>query len=236
MARSSTRSTEVDRAARRAANSADKVKSPPKHEKNVLLHSLVKHIESEKIRKASDCGVIASVMKERQAQYPWLKRGMLYHLMTTLDGVIKDISLHMGSYPIGRHAATFKKSFNQQKAKPHLEWLDDTFMYVLFRARAGNNNSTPSPNTIKSPPPIRRVGVTPTNSATGVASSSDETLPSTEGRSSRATLGSSNEAERSLSSQDTRVAAQVQQPLNLGGGAKERFNRNSNHRKATRLD
>jgi hypothetical protein len=77
MAWSSTRSAEVDRAARRAANSADKVKYPPKHEKNVLLQSLVKHIEAEKIRKGSNCGVIASFMKERQAQYPWLKRGML---------------------------------------------------------------------------------------------------------------------------------------------------------------
>jgi hypothetical protein len=161
MARSSTRSAEVNRAARRAANSADKVKSPPKHERNDLLQSLVKHIEAEKIRKGSDYSVIAFVMKERQAHYSWLKRETIYHLMTTLDGVIKDISLHMGSYPIGRQSVTFKKSFDQQKAKPHLEWLDETFMYVLFRARAGNNNSTPPPNTIESPPPIGRMGVTP---------------------------------------------------------------------------
>jgi hypothetical protein len=112
MARSSTRSAEVDRVARRAANSEDKVKSPPKHDNNVLLQSLVKHIKAEKIRNGSDYVVIASVMKERQAQYPWLKHGMLYHLMTTLDGVIKYISLHMGYYLIGRQAATFKKSFD----------------------------------------------------------------------------------------------------------------------------
>jgi hypothetical protein len=113
MARSSTRSAEVDRADRRAANSADKVKSPPKHENNVLLQSLVKHIEAEKIRKGSDYGVIASVMKERQAQYPWLKRGMLYHLMTTLDGVIKDISLHMGYYPSIGKAVRFDMKKNE---------------------------------------------------------------------------------------------------------------------------
>jgi hypothetical protein len=59
---------------------------------------------------------------------------MLYHLMTMLDSIIKYISLRMVSYPIGRQAATLKKSFDQQKAKSHLEWLDETFMYVLFRA------------------------------------------------------------------------------------------------------
>jgi hypothetical protein len=68
------------------------------------------------------------------------KCGMLYHLMTTLDGVIKEMSLHMGSYPIGRQSASFKKSFDQQKAKPHLEF-DETFIYVLFRAQAGNTTA-----------------------------------------------------------------------------------------------
>jgi hypothetical protein len=51
-------------------------------------------------------------MKEQQAQYPWLKRGMLYHLMTTLYGVIKQIILHMGCYPIDRQKASFKKAFD----------------------------------------------------------------------------------------------------------------------------
>jgi hypothetical protein len=93
------------------------MKSPPKHEKNVLLQSLVKYIEADKIRKGSDYGVIASVMKERQDQYSWLKHGMLYHLMTTLDGVIKEITLHMGCYPIGRQASTFKNhSINKMQS------------------------------------------------------------------------------------------------------------------------
>jgi hypothetical protein len=82
----------------------------------------------------SDYGVIASIMKERQAQYPLIKRGILYHLTTTLDGIIKENSLHIGSYPIGRQAVTSKKSFDRQKAKPHLEWLDDTCIDVLLRA------------------------------------------------------------------------------------------------------
>jgi hypothetical protein len=132
-----------------------------------------------------------------------------------------------------------KESFDQKKAKPHSEWLDNTFVYVLSRARTSKYNSTPSPNTIESPQSIGRMVVTPirpTNSTTGVASSSDETLPSTEGRSSRTTPGNINKAKISLSSHDARVSAHVQQPLNLEGGAKERFNRNSNHRKETRLD
>jgi hypothetical protein len=91
MARSSTRSAEVDRAARRAANSADKVKSPPKHENNVLLQSLVKHVEEQKLSKGRDYGAVALVMKDLQARYPWLKRGMIYHLMSTLDGLIEHI-------------------------------------------------------------------------------------------------------------------------------------------------
>jgi hypothetical protein len=77
----------------------------------------VKHIEAEKIRKGVDYGVIASVMKERKAQYQWLKLGMIYHLMTTIDGIIKEIGLYMGSYPIGRQAATFKKhSINKRQS------------------------------------------------------------------------------------------------------------------------
>jgi hypothetical protein len=59
-------------------------------------------------------------MKERKAQYPWLKRGMLYHLMTMIGGVIKEISLHMGSYPIGRQAATFKRIIRSKKGKATL--------------------------------------------------------------------------------------------------------------------
>jgi hypothetical protein len=47
----STPSAKADRLDRRAEASAKKVKSPPKHEKNVLLQSLVKHIEEEKLKK-----------------------------------------------------------------------------------------------------------------------------------------------------------------------------------------
>jgi hypothetical protein len=50
----------------------------------------VKHIEADKIRKGNDCGLIASVMKDIKAQYPWLKHGLLYHLIDMLDGVIND--------------------------------------------------------------------------------------------------------------------------------------------------
>jgi hypothetical protein len=94
--RLSTRSAKADRLDRRAEASAKKVKSPPKHEKNVLLQSLVKHIEEEKLRKKSDYGVIAATMKAISAQYPWLKRGMLYHLMSTLDSLVSQIILDMG--------------------------------------------------------------------------------------------------------------------------------------------
>jgi hypothetical protein len=51
MARLLTRSAEVDRAAHSAFIAADKMQLPPKHEKNVLIQSLVKHIEEEKIHK-----------------------------------------------------------------------------------------------------------------------------------------------------------------------------------------
>jgi hypothetical protein len=85
MTRPSTKSAEVDRAARRTVNSADNVKSPQKHEKNVLLQSLVKHIEEQNLSK------VMKVMKDQQAQYPWLNRGMLYPLMTLLDGLIAQI-------------------------------------------------------------------------------------------------------------------------------------------------
>jgi hypothetical protein len=44
-----TRSAKADRLDRRAKASAKKVKSPPKHEKNVLLQRLVKHIEEEQL-------------------------------------------------------------------------------------------------------------------------------------------------------------------------------------------
>jgi hypothetical protein len=48
-------------------------------------------------------------MKQRKAQYPLLKRGMLYHLKATLGCVIKEIILQMGDYHMGRQAATLKK-------------------------------------------------------------------------------------------------------------------------------
>jgi hypothetical protein len=70
MAPSSTRSAKADRAARRSATRDDKIPSPPKHEKNVLLQGLVKLVEEEKLRKGTDYGVIADIMKTRQAPYP----------------------------------------------------------------------------------------------------------------------------------------------------------------------
>jgi hypothetical protein len=48
------------------------------------------------------------------------------------SGVIKEIILQMRDYPMGRQAATFKKEFDQQKAKPHLVWLNEAFVLISF--------------------------------------------------------------------------------------------------------
>jgi hypothetical protein len=85
----------------------------------------VKHIEEEKLRKKSDYGVIAATKKARSAQHSWLKRGMLYHLMSTLDSLVSQIILDMGYYSPGKQASTFKKSFDfATNDQPHMAWLD----------------------------------------------------------------------------------------------------------------
>jgi hypothetical protein len=75
-------------------------------------------------------------MKAKSAQYPWLKRGMLYHLMSTLDSLVSQIILDMGYYSPGKQASTFKKSFDvATKDKPHLAWLDETFLHFLIKKK-----------------------------------------------------------------------------------------------------
>jgi hypothetical protein len=132
--RLSKRSAKADQLDRRAEASAKNVKYHPKHEKNVLLQSLVKHIEEEKLREKSDYGVIAATMNARSAQYPWLKRVILYHLMSTLDSLVSQIILDMGYYTPGKQASAFKKSFYfVTKDQPHMVWIDETFVHFLFK-------------------------------------------------------------------------------------------------------
>jgi hypothetical protein len=256
--RLSTRSAKADRLARRADASQQKIKSPPKHEKNVLLQSLVKDIQEEKLRKGSDYGVIAATMKARSAQYPWLKRGMLYHLMSTQDSLVKQIILDMDHYLPGRQASAFKKAYDKNtKAKPHMAWLDETFVHFLFKQewtrRTVQSTTPPPPPTMSSPPPIARVLPTPLPVPTMPPQiarvlptpvredfqPSERTFPSTEGSAigtgSSSAASSSNTEPHSSSSSLGRVAAQVQQTLNMGG-AKERYNRCSNHQQKTTLD
>jgi hypothetical protein len=186
----STRSAKADRAARRAATGDDTIPSPPKHEKKVLLQGLVKLVEEEKLKKVTDYGFIADIVKTRQVQYPWLKREMTYYLQATLDTIVKNIIIDMGWFPIGRQAQAFKHAFDEQQAKPHLQWLDKTFVHFLFRqewnrqggCRPQPLNRTPpppSPNPLILPPTIERY----TLEATGVELSSERTVPSAEGTS-----------------------------------------------------
>jgi hypothetical protein len=149
--RLSTRSAKADRLARRADASQQKIKSPPKHEKNVLLQSLVKDIQEEKLRKGSDYGVIAATMKARSAQYPWLKRGMLYHLMSTQDSLVKQTIFDMDHYLPGKQVSAFKKVYDKNtKAKPHMAWLDETFVHFLFKQEWTRRTV---PSKITPPPP-----------------------------------------------------------------------------------
>jgi hypothetical protein len=108
------------------------------------------------MRKKSDYGVIAAAMKARSAQYPWLKRGMLYHLMSTLDSLVSQIILNMGYYSPGKQASAFKKSFDvATKDQPHLAWLDETFVHFLFKQEYSHHRTTsPTPQAITSPPQI----------------------------------------------------------------------------------
>jgi hypothetical protein len=113
--------------------------------------------------KKSDYGVIAATMKARSAQYPWLKRGMLYHLISTLDSLVSQIILDMGYYSPGKQASSFKKSYDvATKDKPNLAWLDETFVHFLFKQEYSRRRTTPPPpQAITSPPQITRVLPTP---------------------------------------------------------------------------
>jgi hypothetical protein len=150
---------------------------------------VAKHTEEEKLRKGSDYGIIASVVKVGQAQYPWLKQGMLYNLINRRDGLIKQIMLDMGCYPMCRHTSALNYFFDCHNANSHLEWLDETFLHFLFKQEwarwtngTENTNITPPPNTINLHPPIGRMGKTPSlamNRTMGVVSSSIRTVLST---------------------------------------------------------
>jgi hypothetical protein len=93
----------------------------------------VKLLEEEKLRKGTEYGAIADIMKMQQAQYPWLKRGMIYYLQATLETIVKNIIIDMGWYPINRQAQAFKHAFDEQQANPYLRWLDETSIHFLFR-------------------------------------------------------------------------------------------------------
>jgi hypothetical protein len=228
------RSAKADRLDRVTEASAKKIKSPPKHENNVLLQSLVKHIEEEKLRKKSDYGVIAATMKARSAQYPWLKRGILYHLMSTLDSLVSQIIFDMGYYSPGKQVPAFKKSLDvATKDQPHLAWLDETFVHFLFKQEYSRYRTTPPPpQSITSPPQITRVLPTQVHdkgqpsertftltegSTSGTGSSSADTS----GTGSSSAASSSNNEPHSSASSLGEVAAQAQQTLNMGGGERK---------------
>jgi hypothetical protein len=104
-------------------------------------------------------GIISKILKDGQAQYPWLNRGMIYHLFSTLDSLIKKIIIYMGIYPYGRQAVAFKSAFETKKEKPQLKWLDETFVSLLFKQEICRWGS-PFP-TVLFPPPISGLGGRP---------------------------------------------------------------------------
>jgi hypothetical protein len=163
-------------------------------------------------------------MKARSAQYPWLKRGLLYHLMSTLDSLVSQIILDMGYDSPGKQASEFKKAYDvATKGKPQLAWLDETFVHFLFKQEYSRRRTTPPPpQAITSPPQITRLLPTPVREK---CQPSERTFPSTEGStsgtgSSSAASSSNNEPHSSASSLGE-VAEQVQRTLNMGGGERK---------------
>jgi hypothetical protein len=83
-----TRSAVSLRATRRQEKADGKVKYPAKAEKNLILQSIFRQCEELKIKKGCDYGVIASIMKEKQPQYPWLEHGMIYYMVKQLYTIV----------------------------------------------------------------------------------------------------------------------------------------------------
>jgi hypothetical protein len=158
--------------------------------------------------------------------------------MSTLDSLVSQIILDMGYYSPGKQASAFKKSYDvATKDKPHLAWLDETFVHFLFKQEYSRRRTTPlPPQAITSPPQITRVLPTPVR---GKGQPSERTFPSTEGSTSgtgsSSAASSSNNEPHSSASSFGEVAEQVQQTLNMGG-AKERYNRCNSHQQKTMLD
>ena len=64
-----TREQQAQRAARRAANKAAKIKAPPKNEKNLVLLNLVKEVYRRYETKGR-YGTVSSIIAERIQTYP----------------------------------------------------------------------------------------------------------------------------------------------------------------------
>jgi hypothetical protein len=58
---------------------------------------------------------------------------MIYHLMSTLDCLVKKTIIDMGIYPYGRQTAALKSAFATHKENPELKWLGETFLYFLIK-------------------------------------------------------------------------------------------------------
>jgi hypothetical protein len=109
------------------------VKSPPKAENNLILQIIVRQCEELKIEKGCDYGVIASIMKEKQPQYPWLERGMILYMVKQLDTIVLLVEDKVNNLLRNRHNLIFAATLREMKEKKEYAWLDEPLVHTLYK-------------------------------------------------------------------------------------------------------
>jgi hypothetical protein len=117
---------------------------------------------------------LANILKDGHAQYTWLKIGIIYNLMSTLDSLVNKIIIDMGIYPYGRQEVAFKATFSTHKERSELKWLDETFVYFLIKQEIRCSEGHSLLPAVCSPPSIARASKTPVRTTSGITSASFE--------------------------------------------------------------
>jgi hypothetical protein len=156
-----TRSAVALRATRRQEKADGKVKSPPKAEKKLILQSIVRHCEELNIKKGCDYGVMASIMKEKQPQYPWLERGMIYYMVKQLDTIVLLVQDKVKHLPRNRHNLLFAATLREMKEKKHDDHITLSSSTLEDQTTPLSSSNLGDQNSIQTTPSLN-LGVRPT--------------------------------------------------------------------------
>jgi hypothetical protein len=137
-----TRSAVALCATRHQEKADGKVKSPPKAEKNLILQSIVRQCKELKIKKGSDYGVIASFMKEKQPQYPWLEHGMIYYMVKQLDIIVLFVEDKVKHLTKNRHNLLFAATLREMEEKKEYAWLGEPLVHTLYKTKKPQREQT----------------------------------------------------------------------------------------------